>query len=208
MGILEALNWRYAVKQFSDKKVSDLDLKQLMNAVCLSPSAYGLQPYKVLLIESAEIKNKLLPFSYEQEQVIQCSHLLVFTVDTELDNKIINRYIEQHMKIANISTDELEDYAELMRSDINNKTSEQRLEWAHQQAYIALGNLLTSAALMRIDSCPMSGIDFAAYDEILNLSVKNLTTSFICPIGYRHQDDVHANNPKIRFDYDDIVIVV
>ncbi len=208
MDLLDALHWRYAVKQFSDKKVSGDDLKNLLNATRLSASSYGLQPYNILVVESAKIRKQLLPFSYGQDKIAQSSHLIIFAAHTGVGDITVDRYIDKHALITEISHEQLSNFSMHMKSALSNKTELQKQEWAHQQAYIALGNFLTCAAAMKIDSCPMTGIDNAGYDSVLGLNKRGLTTSVICPIGYRHKDDSQANTPKVRFDYDEVIMAL
>jgi len=208
MKLLDALNWRYAVKQFSNEKINAAKLKELLNMVRLSASSYGLQPYNIIVVESEEIKEQLLPFSYGQDKISQSSHLLVFAAQTQIGDATVDRYVNKYVKIANKSHSELSCFSNHVKSALAAKTTDQRLQWSHQQAYIALGNLLTCSAIMKIDSCPMTGFDTAGYDEVLKLKEKGLATTVICPIGYRHQNDVQAHSPKVRFDYDEIVIEI
>jgi len=208
MNILDALDWRYAVKKFSDEKISAAELKQLLNATRLSASSYGLQPYSIIVVESESIREQLLPFSYGQDKIAQSSHLIVFAAQTQIGDATVDRYIDKCVEISNKPLSELANFSNHIKSALAVKTPEQRQEWAHQQAYIALGNLLTCAALMKIDSCPMTGIDAAGYDAVLGLSKKGLTTSVICPIGRRHHEDIHGHSPKVRFDYDEIVLEI
>ena len=206
MKLLEALDWRYAVKQFSDEKIAALELKDLLNATRLSASSYGLQPYNIIVVESNSIRKQLLPFSYGQEKIAESSHLIIFAAHTQVGDVTVDRYIEKHAKITNTSHAELGNFSDHMKSALAAKTAEQKQQWAHQQAYIALGNFLTCAAMMKIDSCPMTGFDNAGYDGVLGLLERDLTTSVICPIGRRHSNDVQARSPKVRFDYDQIVM--
>ncbi|WP_086934351.1 NAD(P)H-dependent oxidoreductase [Agarilytica rhodophyticola] len=208
MNVLDALNWRYSVKKFSDEKISAVELKGLLHAACLSASSYGLQPYNIIVVEAMPIRERLLPFSYGQDKVAHSSHLLVFAAHTHIGDATVDRYIDKYARVLNKSPDELIKFSNHMKSALAAKTPEQRQEWAHQQAYIALGNLLTCAAIMKIDSCPMTGIDSTGYDAVLGLSEKGLTTSVICPIGRRHHEDVQASHPKVRFDYNEIVMEI
>jgi len=208
MELGEALNWRYAVQKFSDEKITDTKLKALINSVRLSASSYGLQPYKILVVESESVRKQLLPFSYGQDKIAQSSHLIVFAADTHVGDVTVDRYINKVASVTNKTLEELFKFSTHMKSALAKKTSQQKQDWAHQQAYIALGNLLTSAALMEIDSCPMTGVDVAGYDSVFGLDKKGLTTSVICPIGYRHPDDAQAYGPKVRFSYDEIVLEV
>ncbi len=208
MKVLDALDWRYAVKQFSDEKITAAELKDLLNAARLSASSYGLQPYSIIVVESKAIREQLLPFSCGQDKIAQSSHLIVFAAQTQVGDATVDRYIDKYAKITNKPHDELINFSNHMKSALAAKTSEQRQEWAHQQAYIALGNFLTCAAVMEIDSCPMTGIDSAGYDAVLGLDEKGLTTSVICPIGRRHHNDIQAHSPKVRFDYNEIVMEI
>ncbi len=206
MKLLEALNWRYGVKKFSDEKISAAELKELLNATRLSASSYGLQPYNLIVIEADTIRKQLLPFSYGQDKIINSSHLIIFAAHTQVGDVTVDRYIDNYAKITDRTHSELDNFSHHMKSALATKTLEQKQEWAHQQAYIALGNFLTCAAMMKIDSCPMTGFDNAGYDAVLGLAEKGLTTSVICPIGRRHQSDDQAHIPKVRFDYEQIVI--
>lgn len=205
MKVLDALNWRYAVGQFSQGKLTNIQVTELLSAVNLSASSYGLQPYKILVVGSTELRKQLFPFSHGQDKILLSSHLIVLAADTNAGDVTVDKYIDTYSKISGRSVAELNDYSTHLKSALAAKTSEQKLVWAHQQAYIALGNLLTSAAMMKIDTCPMTGIDSAGYDRVLGLKEKSLTTSVICPIGLRHANDKSANRPKVRFDYADIV---
>lgn len=208
MTLLSALQWRYAVKQFSQQKVSEQQLKTLLEATRLSASSYGLQPYKVIVVESPTIRAQLLPYSYGQDKVAQSSHLIVFAAHRHIGDNTVDRYIEKHMQVTNKTPEQLSNFALHMKSALKQKSDAQKQEWAHQQAYIALGNLLTCAAAMKIDSCPMTGFDQAGYDQVLTLEQHGLTTTAICPIGYRHQDDAQALVPKVRFDYEEFVMTI
>jgi nitroreductase len=132
----------------------------------------------------------------------------VFAAQAQIGDATVDRYIDKYAKISNKPHSELINFSNHMKSALAAKTPQQNQEWAHQQAYIALGNFLTCAAIMEIDSCPMTGIDNAGYDAVLGLTSKGLTTSVICPIGRRHHRDVQANSPKVRFDYDEIVLEI
>lgn len=206
MKVVDALNWRYAVKKFSLDKLSNEEVGTLADATRLSASSYGLQPYKILAVESQAVRAQLLPFSFGQDKVAQSSHLIVIAAQTNIGDATVERYIDKYSQIANKPKSELQNFSNHMKSALAAKTPEQRQEWAHQQAYIALGTLLTCAAMMKIDSCPMTGFDSAGYDAVLGLKDLGLTSTVICPIGRRHGEDTQAQAPKVRFDYDEIVL--
>ncbi|MBU2917926.1 NAD(P)H-dependent oxidoreductase [Psychrosphaera sp. F3M07] len=206
MELEKALQWRYSVKQFSEQKVSQQNLNTLLELTRLSASSYGLQPYKIIVIESAVIRQQLVPYSYGQDKVANSSHLIIFAAQTEIGNATVDRYITKHNQITNSTSEQLAPYANHMKMALKQKSDEQKQQWAHQQAYIALGNFITCAAAMKIDTCPMTGFDTTKYDSILALESEGLTASVICPIGYRSQDDAQAAMPKVRFAFDELMI--
>jgi nitroreductase len=208
MQLIDALEWRYAVKQFSEYTVPQSQLQALLQATRLSASSYGLQPYKIIVLESRDMRRQLLPYAYGQDKVLASSHLIVFAAETQIGDSTVDRYLDQYHGVTGRPQAELQDYGEHMKSALAAKSAAQKQEWAHQQAYIALGNLLTSAALLQIDTCPMTGVDRAGFDQVLGLAEQGLSTTVICPIGRRHDDDKYAWSPKVRFDFDDIVRVI
>lgn len=208
MKIIEALQWRYATREFSRESLDPKKLQQLLDATCLSASSYGLQPYHLLVIQSPSIKQQLLEFSLGQDKVAQCSHLVVFAAHTDIGDKTVDRYISAFSKIRGVEPLQLENMALHYKTALAVMDQSQRQEWAHQQAYIALGNFLTSAALLEIDSCPMTGIDLEGFDQVLELRKKNLTTTAICPIGIRHPQDQAAGEKKVRFGLGDMVTLL
>lgn len=208
MNLLEALDWRYAVKQFSDEKIPAEDLRTLLEATRMSASSYGLQPYSIMVVTSEIIRRELLPYAYGQGKVLHSSHLIVFASHTDIGDVTVDRYIEKQGQVTGKSPAELKGFSEHMKTALAGMSASERQAWAHQQAYIALGTFLTSAALMRIDSCPMTGFEVEGFDRVLQLREQDMTATAICPIGRRHKGDVQAGVPKVRFDFDDLVLEV
>lgn len=208
MNLINALNWRYAVREFSNEIIAPEQLQQLLDATRLSASSYGLQPYHLLVIQSTAIKEQLIEFSLGQDKVAKCSHLLVFAAHTNIGDATVDRYIKQFSQTRAVEISQLANMQEHYKAALAVMDSNQRQEWAHQQAYIALGNFLTCAALMQIDTCPMTGIEFDGYDRVLGLREKNLTTTAVCPIGIRHAQDASAREQKVRFDARDMVTLL
>lgn len=206
MNLTDALNWRYAVKKFTDEKIAPQALEALLAATRLSPSSYGLQPYKMIVVESRETRQRLLPFSMGQDKVANSSHLILFAAQAEPGDSTVDSYIDAHSRATQQPTRELAKFSDYLKSVLGAMTTEQRQDWARQQAFIALGTLLTCAALMGIDSCPMGGFDAQGYDAVLGLDKMGLTTTVICPIGRRHPEDEQALAPKVRMDYHDLVM--
>lgn len=206
MDIHSALDWRYAVREFSPEKLDTKIVENLLDATRKSASSYGLQPYKVIMIESQDLRRDLLPHSYGQHKVLNCSHLIVFAAETRVGDHTVDRYITQHQKVRDVSYSDVAGYADHMKKALAAKSEAEQTSWAHQQAYIALGTLLAASASMRIDSCPMTGIDARAYDQILGLNDLGLETSAIVALGLRSSRDHSSDLPKVRVDFDDFVI--
>jgi nitroreductase len=206
MNVIEALNWRYSVKQFADEMIDENQVQDLLAAVRLSASSYGLQPYRLLVVKSAHIRQKLLAHSMGQDKVANSSHLIIFAAQTNIGDETVDLYIKKASAVRGVSLAELQGMSNHFKEALRVMTSQQQQEWAHQQAYLALGNLLTCAALMGIDTCPMSGFERAGFDQVLGLAKMGLTTTVICPIGKRDPDDASASMKKIRFDHGELVI--
>ncbi|AOY86836.1 NAD(P)H-dependent oxidoreductase [Marinobacter salinus] len=204
--IHSALDWRYAVREFSPEKLNAQTVDTLIDAARKSASSYGLQPYKVILIDSEAVRRDLLPYSFGQQKVLDCSHLLVFAADTRIGDQTVERYVEQYVKVRGVPAEEIAGYANHMKQALASKSLVEKREWAHQQCYIALGTLLMAAAVLEIDSCPMTGIDNTAYDEILGLTDQGLETSAIVALGHRSARDQSRELAKVRFDFEDFVI--
>jgi nitroreductase len=196
---IENQNWRYATKKFnSEKKISNSDLEMLKEAIQLSSSSYGLQPYKVLIIENEEIRKQLQPVSWGQSQITDASHLFVFASETNVDAEYITRYADNMAKTRNIPFDSVKGYADFMIGNISTLTPEKQLIWAQKQAYLALGNLLNAAAELKIDVTPMEGFLPEQYNEILGLTEKGLHATLVATIGYRHDEDDTQHYAKVR----------
>jgi nitroreductase / dihydropteridine reductase len=205
MNLMKALHWRYAVREFSGDSIAPEQLQQLLEATRLSASSYGLQPYHLLVIESPRVRQQLVEFSLGQDKVANCSHLIIFAAHRNVGDVTVDHYIQQFSAVRKVAVTELHSMSQHYKAALAQMNDAQRQEWAHQQAYIALGNFLTCAALMEIDTCPMTGIEAEGYDWVLGLREKNLTTTAVCPIGIRHAMDNSARQKKVRFDLQDMV---
>ena len=169
--IKEALNWRYAVKRFdATKKISGDDWKVLVDSLKLAPSSYGLQPYKFFVIENTQVREKLRAVSWNQSQVTDASHYVVLAYKEKMDVEHIQKYIDTIVKVRGVAPETLDGYKGMMIENlVKGPASAKSDSWAARQAYIAMGTLLETAALLRVDACPMEGLDPAAYDKILGL---------------------------------------
>jgi len=206
--LIESLNWRYAVKKFdAQKKINDKTWNALEDSLILTPSSYGLQPWKFLVVTDLETRKLLTPVSWGQKQVEDCSHLVVFLIKEKLDEAHIDQYLQSIVDIRGGDLNALAGYKKMMMGDlVTGGRSAVISEWAARQAYIALGNFMTSAALLGVDTCPMEGIDAKKYDEILDLNSSGYKTVVACPAGYRSNEDKYSQVKKVRFSKKDLII--
>lgn len=197
--ILEHRTWRYATKKFDpSKKVSDQDLETLLEATRLSASSYGLQPYHIFVISDQETKEKLKPASWNQSQITDASHVIVFANTTDFGEELVDNFIENTSTTRNIPIENLKGYSDFMKSKLVSLPSESKDTWTAKQAYIAFGNLMQAAAELKIDTCPMEGFESDQYNEILGLTEKNLNAAVVLTIGYRSEEDQTQHLPKVR----------
>jgi nitroreductase len=200
-------NWRYATKKFdATKKVSEEDLKILKEAVRLSASSYGLQPYKIIFVENPELRAQLQPVAWGQSQITEASHLLVFANITNFGEAQIDAHINNVAATRGLPTDALKGYSDFMKSKITTLPEEKRNVWTSKQTYIALSNLLNAAAELGIDVTPMEGFEPEKFNEILGLEALGLNASLVATIGYRHAEDVTQNYAKVRKSNEELFI--
>jgi nitroreductase len=205
--LTQQLKWRYATKKFDAAKCIDPETwTALEEALVLSPSSYGLQPWKFLVITDPAIKAKLRPVSWNQSQVEDCSHHVVFLVKKDLGMPEIEHFVDRIAEVRGVARESLEMYRGFMVGDLAEGPRSRMInEWAARQVYIALGNFMTAAAMVGVDTCPMEGIDPAKYDEILGLEGSGWATLCACPAGYRAADDKYASLAKVRFKAEDLI---
>ncbi len=204
--IIESLNWRYACKKFdATKKITDEDFNTLLDVLRMTASSYGLQPWKFVVVSNKELREKLVPASWNQAQVMDASHLIVLCAPSKLDEKFVDDYLIDTAKTRNQDVSELAGFKKMLMS-IPGKAPADQYIWSKNQVYIALGNLMTACAEMRIDSCPMEGFKPKEYDEILGLTEMGLSSMVVCPVGYRHAEDKYSDLPKVRYPLEDLVI--
>lgn len=208
MDYLAALNWRYAVNEFTTDKLNQHQIDGLAESVRLSASAYGLQPYKLLIIESDNLKQDCLPYSYGQHKVANCSHLLVLANQTQISEHDIEQYIVQLAHSQNKQAKELTPYRNIIEQDLLSQTRLQQQIWSQHQCFIALGKLLSYAALNKIDAAPMTGFDVAGINKVLKLDQQNLSAAILCPVGIRSKNDSNAKRPKYRKPLEQLVVTL
>lgn len=204
--LLSALQWRYATKAFdAQKKVSDDDLAELLEALRLSPSSYGLQPWRFIVVSDPELRVRLKGHAWNQGQVSDASHLIVLCGRKDLPPEYIDDYIADMAAQRGASVESLAGFRELLLNATGSRTPEGVREWSARQVYIALGFLLAACAEKGIDSCPMEGFDAAAFEKELGLTDTPWHPVVLCPIGYRAAGDAHATRKKVRFSADQVI---
>jgi nitroreductase / dihydropteridine reductase len=205
----ESLQFRYATKLFdSSKKVSEETFAEITECLRLAPSSYGLQPWKFLIIQNPEIRQKIREKSWNQSQVTDASHLIVLCSNTEFTADDVNHYADFIVSERNIPREAIEGYRQMMLGSLHSKSPEATREWMARQVYLALGVLLSACAEARLDACPMEGFDPEAVGEILGLPAKKLAARVLCPIGYRSTEDKLASMKKVRFSKEEVFEVV
>ncbi|MCX2720020.1 NAD(P)H-dependent oxidoreductase [Lentiprolixibacter aurantiacus] len=205
MKLLENLNWRYATKKFDpSRKISPGDLEKIKEAIRLSASSYGLQLYKVLVIEDHEIRKTLKEASWGQTQITDASHLFVFCNTAQVKASDIDDYLELKANTQNLDVGNLKGYGDFMKDKLTSLSPEAQKNWTARQTYIALGNFLAACAELHIDSCPMEGFEPEQYDEILGLKEKGLTAAVVATAGYRSKEDQTQGMAKVRKSADQL----
>ena len=208
--LLQALNWRYATKVFdATKKIPDDVWQALKQALVLTPSSYGLQPYKFLVVESPAKRAELLPHAWNQKQVVDASHFIVLTAQTKVTEADVDKLIQHTSHRRQIPAGALDSYRGMMVGDlIKGPRGKIAHEWATRQTYIALGNLMTCAAVLGVDACPMEGFSPAEFDRLLGLENSGYASVVCCALGYRSANDKYAALAKVRYETSDLVSVV
>uniref|UniRef100_UPI00404B9332 NAD(P)H-dependent oxidoreductase n=1 Tax=Flavobacterium sp. TaxID=239 RepID=UPI00404B9332 len=206
---IENQNWRYATKKFdATKKISDEDLTILKEAMRLSSSSYGLQPYKIIIVENEDLRKAIQPVAWGQSQVVDASHLIIFANETNFGNHGIDRYIKNMTETRGIAVENVQGYVDFMKMKINALPEEARNIWTSKQTYLALANLLNAAAELKIDVTPMEGFEPAKVNEILGLPALGLNATLLATIGYRHEEDATQHYKKVRKSNEDLFITL
>ena len=207
--LLSALNWRYATKQFDPQHAIPADLwSTLLASLVLTPSSYGLQPWKFLVVDDPAVRQQLKAASWGQGQVVDAAHHVVFLAKNEISEADVAKLITATATARGIPLEKLAGYQGMMVGDLVNGPRAQWIgEWAARQVYIALGQFMLSAAALGIDACPMEGLDPVAYDRILGVTGTGYRTVVACPVGYRAAADKHAGLAKIRYPASELIEV-
>jgi nitroreductase len=204
--IQEALEWRYATKKFdASKKISAQDWNTLTESLKLAPSSYGVQPWKFLVVENPKIREQLKPVSWNQTQVTDASHYVVFLYKETIDESYVNKFINRMAEVRNAPLESLQGYKDLLINNLVKAPEEKIRVWSQRQAYIAMGFLLETAALLKIDATPMEGFSPSDYDKILGLEGSGWKSVATVALGYRHAEDSYQNLKKVRFADDTLI---
>jgi nitroreductase len=209
MSTIDYYNWRYATKEFnSEKKITNSDLEIIKESIRLSPSSYGLQLFKVFIIESQKLKDKLRIVSFNQSQISDASHLFVFCNYTKVLEKDIDLYIQNKSLIQQMPITKNEGYGVFLKKNLLKKETEETSIWTNNQVYIALANLMTTCASLKIDSCPIEGFEASKYNEILNINERNMNAAVVCAVGYRSKLDTSQYEKKVRKSSQDLFEII
>jgi nitroreductase len=205
--VLAQLQWRYAVKKFDPSKKIPADAWDVLEqSLILTPSSFGLQPWKFFVVDNSALRQELLANSWNQAQVVEASHLVVLAIKKEMGDAEVDRYIQDMSDKRDVPIDGLAGLNKMIKGFMANPdkgfTTD---EWAIRQVYIAIGQFMTSAAMLGIDTCPMEGFNPAKYDEILGLTAQGYASVLVCPAGYRAADDKYAVMPKVRYDRSEVI---
>ncbi len=207
--IIADLEWRYAVKKFDTQRLLPGEkIEKLKQAFNLTATSYGLQPIKMVLVSDKGLQEQLVPYSFDQLQVAQASHVLVLCIETNIDSDYIVSYFQRVKQVRGTSDEILNPFKEAMVQSFGTKDADEIKEWAAKQAYLALGNLLTICAAERIDSCPMEGFSPSDYDRVLKLTEIGLNSVLVLPVGYRAEDDMFQGFKKVRRAMDKSIIEI
>ena len=203
--LIEDLTWRYATKRYdSNQKVSKEQIDIIKTALQLVPTSYGLQPSKFIFVEKSQLREDLFNHSFNQKAIIEASHLLIICSYIDVQDDLIDSYMANTSKSREISLDKLTGFGNFIKEQIGKLSLEQKSSWNSKQAYIALGVLMQTCAQLRIDSTPMEGFLVSEYDKILGLKEKNLTSTLVVPIGFRHEEDANQHLKKVRRGIDEL----
>lgn len=205
--LLAALNWRYATKAFDASKIiPEATWKTIEDSLVLSPSSFGLQPYRFLVVKDEAIRKQLQPHSWNQTQVVDASHYVVFAARTGITETEIDSFLNRIVEVRKIPRESLDGYRGMMYGSLLSPGAESRIpHWAALQAYIALGNLMTAASLVGVDTCAIEGFAPAEYDSILGLKEQGYASVVCCALGYRSAGDKYAGLAKVRKSSSDLI---
>ena len=209
--LVRQLNWRYATKKFDPaKKISAENWSAIEQSLVLCPSSFGMQPWKFIVVTDSAVREKIKGAAWNQGQVTDASHLVVIAHQTNVSENDARKLIDTTASVRGIPPASLEGYYQMIvgsiaKGGIAHVGAE---TWASMQSYIALGFILSAAAMLGIDACPMEGFEPAKVDEILGLSKMGYHPTVLVPVGYRALDDKYGPAPKVRYSAKELIVRV
>ncbi|WP_159479581.1 NAD(P)H-dependent oxidoreductase [Chryseobacterium sp. 18068] len=208
MSLIENLNWRHAVKAYDPaKKVSQEDLNTILEAARLAPTSSGLQPFRIVVVENQDLKNKMVQGALNPEVMRDSSHVLVFAAWDSYSNEKIDTVYDHHTDVRDLPRGRFGSYTDKIKELYNAQTPEQHFAHTARQTYIALGLAMAQAAELKIDSTPAEGFSNEVVDEILGLKELGLKSVSLLYLGYRDQDnDWMASMKKVRIPMEEFII--
>ena len=209
MSTIDALNWRYAVKKMNGEPVEQEKVDKIIAAAHLAPTSSGLQPFRVILITNQDLKEKIAPIAYNQSQVLDSSHLLVFAAQENYTGEGIDKVFDRMNTERGLPLDTTDAYKNQLKTTLLSKSAEENFHHAAKQAYLAFGAAIVEAAVLKVDATPMEGFDAPALDELLGLKEKGLKSVTLLPLGHRDENgDWLANLKKVRTPKDEFLIEI
>jgi nitroreductase len=205
--VLQQLQWRYATKKFDPTKIIPDEIwTTLEQSLVLAPSSFGLQPWQFFVVRNPEIRAKLVEHSWGQKQVVEASHLVVLAIKKDIGDADVDRFIARTSEVQGTPIENLQGFANVIKGFMVKPPYPLNMdEWCIRQVYLALGEFMTCAAMLGIDTCPMEGFVPAKYDEVLGLPERGYQAVVVCPAGYRAEDDKQATRPKVRYTTSEVV---
>ncbi|SHK99968.1 NAD(P)H-dependent oxidoreductase [Chryseobacterium polytrichastri] len=198
MNYLEALSRRYSVKKFNAEIIPQETLHNILESGKLSASSLGLQPYKITVVESEEMKQKLIPAFYNPSQISTCSHLIVIISKKAIGENYIQGYFNHISEVRNVPLANLDLFKKSINQHITQKNNDEIFNWAEKQSYIVLANLMYAAAIENVDTCPMEGYRQDVIEEILNIDPETEKVTVTLALGYRSEEDHFQHMKKVR----------
>lgn len=207
--VIEDLNWRYATKEFDpSKKLTSEQMDTLLETLRLSASSFGLQPWKFVVVKDQALREKLVEASWNQRQVADAAELIVLCAPAKFGEEDIDRFLESIVKTRNVEAESIKGYGDMMKGFLSRMDEDGKRAWMKDQIYIALGQLLSACATIRVDSCPMEGFMPDEYTEILGLADHGLEPVVVCPVGFRSTNDKYAQLAKVRYSKEEVVVTI
>jgi nitroreductase len=205
--VLQQLNWRYATKQFDPNRIIPDDVWAVLEqSLVLTPSSFGLQPWKFFVVRNPALRQQLRDHAWGQAQVIDASHLVVLAIKKDLGDAEVDQFVDRTATVRKVPAETLTSFGSMVKGFLAQPPYPLDMQdWCTRQVYIALGFLMHSAAMLGVDTCPIEGFNPAKFNELLHLPEQGYSAVVVCAVGYRSEDDKSATLPKVRYPTDAVV---